>query len=549
MPRRPPAPIHRSPATSRRWRRVTLLLTGVAALLGGAPRARAQVVPTQLGHLVVPGGRVTLDFTPSFTTWSERYGPHTVNGAVVDGAEELGADLENPENIFPGVAALQQRIRELSGDAGYSVTMGSTVGRVTRDVKRIDSGLRIGVFDWFTIGVDVPYVKTRAAVDVGYIPSAGVNVGVNPTEADPDAVSTLLAQLQAASTAATERAASLCAAGDASCGSAQELADRVGTFTTRTRQAYLSSPVFPTAGSTVATALDDALTSLDGDLAAAGLTGIAAPMAYAPATLDAEGFAGLPDDGSVAGAPLATTDGIWTLGDVEVSAALRLLDGEVRDSGAVSPRLAWYLAGGALVRLGTGTPDDPSNPFDIGSGDGQMDIEGRVEAALRVGAHLALHAAGRYGVQQEGTLTRRVAPHEQVYPPLSTLRTVRWTPGDYFFVELSPRFHLGEALALSVDLRHYHKAADSYVVVPEAADATDPVDAADLDRETEVTLQEIAFGVRYSTLATWRRGQTGTPVEVGARLVRALDGLGGQTPRDTRVEFTVSLFKRLWGRH
>ncbi len=547
MPRRPPAPSDRSGTTHPRARGPAPVLLGLLAVVLAPWSVAAQALPAPLGRLTVPGGRVSLDFTPSFTTWTERYGPHAANGVVVDGTEPLGADLSDPENIFPGIATLQQRIRDLSGDAGFSVVTGTTIGRVTKDVKRIDSGLRIGVFDWLTLGVNVPYVKTRAAVDFGYVPTSSTNVGVNPTSANPDAVSTLLAQLQRAGDAAAERAAALCQIGDPECASAQSLADRVGAFRTGAFDAYASGPVFPTSTSSVAETLNNTLSALDADLLAAGLTGIAAPMAFADAALDATDFATLPGDPSIQAAPLESTDGLWTLGDVEVMAALRLLDGEVRDPGALSPRFAWYLAGGALVRLGTGTPADPSIPFDVGSGDGQMDIEGRVEAALRIGGHLDLHAAGRYGVQQSTTLTRRVALHELVFPPLATTRTVNWTPGDYFLVELSPRWHLGESLALAVDLRHYHKAADTYAVVATPGDETVPVNAADLEHETEMTLQEVAVGVRYSTVASWRRGQTGTPIEVGGRVIEAVDGRGGQAPRNTRVEFSVSLFRRLWG--
>lgn len=489
-----------------------------------------------------------MDFTPSFTTWTERYGPHVEGGVVVDGPEALGADLADPANIFPGIATLQQRIRELSGQADFSVVMGTTTGRVTQDVKRIDSGLRIGVFDWLTVGVNVPYVRTRTAVDVGYLPGTNPNVGVNPTTADPDAVSTLMAQLDRAGVAAIDRATTLCGASDPQCSSAQALADRIDSFRARAGEAYASAPVFPTSTSTVAEALTGALAAIDADLLAAGLDGIAAPMAFANAPLTTAGFEELPGDPSVQSVPLVSTDGLWTLGDVEVMAALRLLDGEVRDSGAVTPRFAWYLAGGALVRLGTGTPADPSIPFDMGSGDGQMDIEGRAEAALRVGSHLDLRAAGRYGIQQATTLPRRVALHERVYAPFSTARRVRWTPGDYFLVELSPRWHLGESLSFTVDLRHYQKAEDRYEIVSDPSSSVEPLDAADLEHETEVTLQEVAVGVRYSTVASWRRGHTGTPVEVGGRLIQAVAGDGGQAPRSTRVEFTISLFRRLWGR-
>jgi len=519
-------------------------------VLAGAGQGSAQVLPGPLAEPFVPAGRVSVDFTPSFTAWDSRYGPHLDDGIVVDGAEPLGADLSDPERIFPGIAALRESIRTLTGESGYLVRIGDTYGRVAQGVRRIDAGIRLGVFDWLTLGVNVPYVKTAATIQLGLVPDPGANVGANPNADNPDAVSTLLADLERSASAALDRAAALCGAGDPGCADAQALAARVSSFRTLTRTAYLASPVFPTSASPAAAALSAALASLDVDLTSAGLEGVSASMPFAASTLDAEGFAGLAQDPSVAGAPLNTADeGLWTLGDVEVTAALRLLDGEVRDSGAVSPRLAWYLWGGALVRFGTGKVDDPAVAFDLGSGDGQMDMEGRVDGAVRVGAHLDVHGSARYGVGGSGTLYRRVALHERVFPPVDTRRVVRWTPGDYLFVELSPRWHLGEALALAVDLRRYHKARDSYEILAGQPEGLLPVSALDLEHETEITLQEVGVGIRYSTLGLWREGRTGAPIELGARVIRAMGGGGGQAPKNTRVEFSASVFRRLWGRH
>jgi len=499
-------------------------LAAGALLLAGAGRAAAQVIPEPLTEPFVPAGRVRVDFTPTFTTWDSRYGPHVDNGILVDGAEPLGADLSDPERVFPGIAALRESVRALTGESGYLVRTGDTYGRLNHDVKRIDTGIRLGVFDWLTLGVTVPYVKTRAAFDLGLVPDPAANVGANPNADNPDAVSTLLANLERSAAAAAERAASLCGGGDPGCAEAQALADRVSSFRTLTRTAYLASPVFPTATSAAAAALSTALASLDGALTSAGLEGVSAAMPFAASTLDAEGFAGLAQDPSVAAAPLNTADvGLWTLGDVEVTAALRLLDGEVRDSGAVSPHIAWSLWGGALVRFGTGKVDDPDIAFD-------------------------LHGSARYGVQGSGTLYRRVALHERAFPPVDTRRVVRWTPGNYLFVELSPRWHLGEALALAVDLRRYHKARDSYEILPNQPDGLLPVSALDLEHETEMTLQELGLGIRYSTLGLWRDGRTGVPLELGARVIRATGGSGGQAPKNTRIEFSASVFRRLWGR-
>jgi len=107
--------------------------------------------------------------------------------------------------------------------------------------------------------------------------------------------------------------------------------------------------------------------------------------------------------------------------------------------------------------------------------------------------------------------------------------------------------HLGEALAFAVDYRRYHKGEDAYTLVTAGDDGTSTVDVSLLARESEVTLQELALGLRYSSLALWRQGRVGTPAEMGLRLVRPLSGSGGRTAKATRVELSVSLFRRIWG--
>jgi hypothetical protein len=311
--------------------------------------------------------------------------------------------------------------------------------------------------------------------------------------------------------------------------------------------AYFATPFFPLAGAPVAAKLQQALAALNGDLTAAGIAGVGSPLVFASEALDDAGYRGLAASPGIGMTPLASYPGIWQLGDVEVNATVRLLDGEVRDSGAVSPRFAWALYGGFLVRLPTGVLDDPNVLFDFASGDGQQDLEGRVDAGLRVGSRLDFRGSFRRGTQAAVDILRRVAPHEALLPQASSLRAVRWTPGSYTHVELSPRIHLGEALALAGDYRRFHKAMDAYELLGEETPGAAAADVTLLVRETEMTVEEVAVGLRYSSLGLFRRGLVGTPAEVGVRWVFPLSGSGGQTPKASRAEFSLSLFRRIWG--
>jgi hypothetical protein len=515
----------------------------------GTPGLAAQEIRYEpLLSPLVPGGQVRLGFDPGFTSWDSRFGLRTENGTTVEEEEPLGNDLNDATGftLFPGLATMQDDLDALTDQTNSPLNLGETQGSVTKNVTRLDFSAHVGVFDWLTVGATLPWVKTRTASELLFRPDADVNLGVNPMATDQGAVSGYLQSLTGAASQADTRAQGICdtQGAGAACDAAQSLAARAMDFATRAQRLYASSPFFLVTGSFMADALSTANAALAADLAAAGLPQPTGPV-FADTPVDAETFAALPGraDTGLGGSTLGSVESLWKAGDLELDATLRLLDGEIRDPGAVSPRLAWTLAAGGLVRLGTGTPPDPDLYLDVGTGDGQMDIEGFGYGALRVGSHLALRASGRYGVQRSTTLQRRVAAPETVFAPLSTLRTVTWTPGSYLDLAVSPRVHVGETVALAVDYRRFHKGADEYAL----SGADDGVDVSLLERETEMTLQQAAVGLRYSTLPLARRGETGLPLEASVRVVRTVAGSGGQTPVSTRAELAIRLYRRLWG--
>lgn len=503
-----------------------------------------------LADPLVPAGRIRLDFAPSFTTWSARFGLRDDGTSVV---EPLGVDLTDPlgVSLFPGIPTLQESLASASGFEAYQPRLGPTHARITQDVNRIDAGFRLGVFDWLTVGASAPMVKSRTALDLVFRPDTlSPDLGLNPVVDGTGTVSAFLSGLETASLAADAYATSVCGGGGGDCNAAQALATRASDFWGRMTAAYFASPFFPLVTSPVAGGLQTALDGLNAELVAAGLLPVAGGVVFSNEILGPEDLAALSANpaAGIQGSPLGSLEGLWTLGDVELTADVRIVHGELRDPESATPRLSYTVVGGALVRLGTGTIDDPDIFFDVGSGDGQTDIEGHLFGALQVGRRLGLRAGLRYGVQNARRLVRRVARHEVALPPASTARWVEWTPGAYSLIDLSPRLHLNEELSFAVDYRRWHKGQDTYALfVPEGEGVT-PLDPSVLGIESEMTLQQVGFGIRYSTLSSWRDGEASHPVEAGARVLHSVAGSGGRTPRVTRVEFSVSLFKRLWGR-
>ena len=529
--------------------RPTLALAFVILALS-VPDVSAQVSDDTL----VPRGHLRLQSTTSFTAWNSRFGERLEGGALVSGEETLGSDLtdESGTGLFPAIADLEEHLRALSGDGAYSGVLGATSARVGQDVTRVDLGAHFGVFDWLTVGVVVPLMKTHTTVEVAVSQiGGGSDLGINPTIAESSAVQSFLDALSAAHSSSLARAATLCSVDPAggACSAAESLAGRVASFSSSSAGAYSASAFFPMQGSVIAQALADAAAALDVDLADAGLGGIGATMTFATELLTGESLADAPSTPAfgINGTALRGLTSLWTIGDVELSALGRILEGEVRDSGSVAPRLSYSLAAGALVRLGTGLVDADDAFLDLGTGDGQMDVEARVVGFLGVGSHVGVHVGLQYGVQQAMSLLRRVAPPELVMPPIHTLRAVRWSPGSYFTLNIEPVWRLSPGLSALASYSLYSKGLDSYSILGEELEGSIPVDITDLERESGVTVHRAGFGLRYSTLEPWRTGEASRPLELHFRVMSSIAGSGGHTPVASRVEFGIRLFRGILG--
>ena len=502
-----------------------------------------------LDDALAPAGRLRLDLNPVFTTWESRFG-RTATGET--GREQLGEDLTSPaaQTLYPGAEALRTAIASMAGLPGYTPVLGETIARVNQDITRVDFGAHLGVFDWLTIGAVLPWTRTRANVDVTFVADTlGGDLGLSPTIGNAGGVATFLGALSSAEASALANAAQTCASmpGTPSCASAQALADRTASFRGSAEIAYDASAFFPIAGSATATALSQATATLDADLMAAGLPGIGAPMVFASELVDALDFLTLPAtaQSGMAADSLGSVRGIWQAGDVEVSATIRLLGPGPRGPEEPRPRFTFSLLATLLGRLPTGQVDDPDVFYDVGAGDGQTDLEGRLRGALTLGDRIGVLGGARYGIQLSRTVVRRVTPPETVLAPFSTRQLVEWTPGAYWGVEVAPAYRFSSELSVAAEYRVFRKYRDEYELAGPSVGA--PVDPAVLEVESGVTLHEVGGSLRYDTVARVLGGEGGWPLQLHARFLRAVAGGGGQTPVTTRAEFGVRFFRRIWG--
>jgi hypothetical protein len=387
-------------------------------LLAGADLAPAVGQSTE--GILAPGGRLRFDVGLELHMWDDRFGRLENASGVSEEVEPLEFDLE----------------RGPIADA----ELGSIEAEVLRERNVVTLGAAVGVFDWLTLGVDVPLVQSRTEITFDY---------------------------------------------------------RAEGETPLTQEELLALLTSPTGPFALIRPVDTFM------------------LPYEP-------------------------------GDVEVTAALRLLEGAARDSTTTPARFRYRFGVTALVRLPTGASDHPDVPLDGGSGDGQLDVEVGGFADLRW-RRLGLEAEAHRGMQQSVELVRRVAPPEVVMAPLATRRTVRWTPGSYLELEVTPRWHLTDEFALGALVRRFAKDPDEYEEVTSDVPDEAPWAADVLGQETQATLTEVGLGLAYSTVTTWREGRARLPLDLQLAVRKAVAGSGGATPKGLRLEASGRAFVRLWG--
>jgi hypothetical protein len=301
--------------------------------------------------------------------------------------------------------------------------------------------------------------------------------------------------------------------------------------------------LFPLTGSDTGVALQDRVTTLVNAYQDWGVASFPTAIPLATEVLTEATYLDLvtrPRPG-VEGDSLKTWRSPWELGDVEVHAYARLWRiGQQTSPEGPRSNLQLEIGVGALFRLGTGRTDSPRNFIDTGSGDGQNDIELSVFGTLGVGRRFAILGDFSYGIQQPVQVLKRITDPERIFAPrIPAEQVVRWNPGDYMLLRVSPRVHLTEEIAVAFDLRYFSKKVDHYSSVGAAVGP----DASLLALETEEQSLGIGGGFVFSTVQSGR----GRPLEARFLFQQAVSGSGGATPKTWHVEVGLRLYRGLWG--
>lgn len=502
---------------------------GIIACLVLPSRVWAQLPP-----LGVPGGTVRVELDGSLETFDRQFR----NGQ----RESYGADLSSPalgSDRIPLLADADARIGRIIGNPGYRLNLGDLTSDVLADVGRGTLGLGLGLTDRITIFGRIPLVRTRVQTRVA-LGSTNADAGLNPGEAgqvpffqDFDAaLATLSSKLAAGDYNGNPAQRALA---EATLAEATALrADLFGLLA----DPATASPVVPTATSGTGAAVLTRITGLQNTLASSlNVPGFAVTPVLPPDPLGDDGLR------QVLAGDLAirvSESKVTFRGDAEAGAALTLVDRW--DRGTRRGGLRAAVSG--LVRFPTGVREQPDRPLDIGTGDGQTDVQIDLVTDLGAGAFGA-RLAGTYVRQLPSNFLTRVAPSSQPLVGPDRLALVRRDPGDIIAIDVRPFYRLARTLALQAGVQHWNRKSDQ-VSYASPSDALPGVDAGVLAEETAANATLLSAGITYSNPGRYTRGGTGLPVDASWSYERVLRSTKGRVPDTHRVQAMFRMYFGLW---
>lgn len=546
-----------------------LAFTALAAL---PLRGRAQaVLGVQDDALVLPAGVLRVRVLNQWTTFNERYGMDTPGRP--DGAlEPLAIDF-NLDTIgtvqFGSLRSVQGGLRQLTGLSDFTLSLGKT--EVRSDVRVIATPVVVeaGLTSRLSMGVIVPFVKTRNSIGFNVNPAGREgNVGFNPALGDASAAAAnaaLKAQFDQAS-AQLSGTLAFCQANPTagSCPQinaqrAQLLAMQAGAnqFAAGFAQLFGASPFVPIAGTDAALALNARVAFFDTSYTRAGvntITGTGPIAAQAQLTVeDAQRILTDPLFG-VAAQRLETVERSH-IGDIEIGLKFIAID---PFNGNVTARMNptgfnYRTSLTGVVRLGTGERDSPDNFVDVGTGNEQTDIEGRWIQDFLFGRNFWTSIIARYTWQLADEQTMRIteAPNRTLAAAYRQQKVDR-DLGDYYELEANPRWVFNDYVALTGHYYYRRKYEDKYKgtfqidsAVTGFGDLT--IDASTLNGETEAREHRFGGGVSFSTLKAFQEKRSRIPVEVTYLHFQTTRGEGGAVPKLFSDQLQLRVYARLFG--
>lgn len=543
-------------------RGVFRLATVLSALTLSAPRVALGQRVAGVGDDAIPlprgGYRLLLgglwnDYRSVFTP-DGPFRTRPVLGSLA--TSSLGTDA------LPQLAPAERALGVLTGNSRVGLSLGTleAAGEVRQSIAPF--AIDYGITKRLSVRLLVPYVESRdVAQFVLNRAGTGANVGRNPALVGNGASArttngALIGQIDNARAAlAAEIArcaattASNCEAIRANPAGAEALLTRALDTRTNLVRVYgdgrgSGAPVVPLIGSSLHAAVVSTISALRTDFGVFGISNIAETAQPAPATT----VLGPGSIGTVAG---DTSFGVGYqrlgdtrragIGDVDLTVSLLLFDTFRAD------QVRRLLAPGRGVRtnvtigwrFGSAGADRTEDAFDVPIGEGANALLVRSTTDLMVNRWAWMSATVR-AVRPLGDRMAVVVPFRDEAGTFSApvgVADAQRTLGHRLDVELAPRVSVGQFFGVSAAYLVRHWGADRY-------DATAPGADTDVAQRMDVpsrTLSAAAFGVSFSTLASYARGRSRFPAEVIYTHTTPLGGSGAVLPAvaSDRLELRV----------
>ena len=525
-------------------------LAALVVLVCAAQRASAQLPPSPLplsnteDARTLPKGTVLLRTLNAWTRVDEVY------DAAADSAHKLHplGDAFSASAVgvrqYPRLATAESALRLLTGQPALALSLGQQFA--TADTRTVTTpiALAYGLTNRLTIGTMVPVVQTHTTVFVELNPrpgtNTGANVGPNPAQlgfgAAQSTNATLIGALGNAAAALKGFLANCAASGSCSPQSVAQANQALGQdtlFSAAVQYLYgtttQASPFAPLAAAQ--TAVVTQLIGLQNTINAvlgSNFTFGSPAGANAPAALFELQKLATANPG-IAFDSLGSPDRIG-IGDVELSALFKLLDGFADTTGGL--RLRGALRG--VLRLGTGRPPSGTVPFEVGTGTGQTSADGGAIFDVNLG-RVTTTLAGQYTKYFTSARVARLPNSDYALFPLDVPVAGTWREGDAIQVEAMPRIQLTDYFIFHGAYALRHQAASRYTSPDISAPPL-------FEASTE---QRVGGGFAYSTIARYARGQRTLPLEIIFTHLETITATGGLTPKYHRDQIELRIYYRL----
>lgn len=529
------------------WRQA--LLAG-CFVVAGMPAAAQMTSPTMSDATVVTRGVFRVRGEVHWTRVNGAYGPGSSLGP-------LGGSLtgELTSSTLPLLAGGEVAARLMAVDPALVLSAGRLTTSADSRIATVPLTIEYGLTSRLTLGAVVPVVQSRTVI-TSQLNGPGdsvANAGTNPARfhqsgaayaanaAVYNGLTSARDQLASRlSTCAASPFASGCPALNARSAEANALVNASNAFTSALGTLYgvapdvPGAPFVPLAGSAAQAAIDARLAALRAGFASFGFSGGTGALAAAQAAAANAQLAVLLSDPEfgIELDSIGTTEQT-TIGDIELSVTSLVFNSFGSARGL---RLRGVVAG--VVRLGTGHAARANRPFDVPTGDGQMDFEGRAAVDAMVGRLLTTVAA-TYTAQTGTVPTTRLpaAPGSFFSLDFPVAGSVKL--GNMMSARVNPRFMITPALmvgALGIASRN---AADEVTVTGFAPDP------AAFTGRPAITMVTGGVTVSYSNLATARgTGGRGFPAEIVFSHLQTLSASGAGAMKATRDAIELRFYLR-----